>query len=154
MKRLSVSVLAALLTTSLALVAAAQEGRRRSLEGFDAVEVSGGIDVDLRQGRTFAVEITEGDPNEIVTEVRGRTLVIRPARSFGRLFDWDGDDGTVRVTLPELKALLASGGSDLRLTGRARRAAVQSSGGSDIVYSGEPRTVNMETSGGSGVRRR
>lgn len=154
MKRLSGSALAVVLACSTALSAAAQERQARSLEGFDAVEVSGGIDVDLRTGQTFAVEITDGDPDEIVTEVHNRTLVIRRARSFGRLFHWDGDDGAVRVTLPQLTSLSASGGSDVRAQGRfaSDTLKIDASGGSDVTIEVDAGELEATASGGSDLK--
>src|SRR5262245_56641939 len=78
----------------------------RDLSGFNAIEVSGGIDLVARQGDGFIVEVEtdDGELDEIVTEVRGSTLVIRRDRSGG-FFNWGGDGGLVTVRLPELVSL-------------------------------------------------
>jgi hypothetical protein len=162
-----------LLGFAVAACGSAQERQPRSLQGFDAIEVGGGIDLDLRLARDFVVEVaTEGDPDEILTELRDRTLVIRRRGSLGRFFDWDGDRAAVRVTLPELNALAASGGSNVRATGTfasddlkivasggsdiaidvaAGALEATSSGGSDLRLSGKARSARVHASGGSDV---
>ena len=107
-----------LVLTSLLAAASsadAQQRETRPLEGFDAIEVGGGIDLFLRQGQGFVVEVEaeDDDAAEIVTEVRDRTLEIRRKSSFN-FFSWDGDPGAVHVTLPALVSLTASGGSDVQ----------------------------------------
>ena len=148
----------------------AQQRETRQLSGFDAISVGGGIDLFLRQGDTFLVEVesSDGELDEIVTEVRAGTLEIKRKRSFG-FFDW-GDHGSVSVTLPKLVSLTASGGSDARSGGpftsdslslvasggsdvdmevAAATLQVQASGGSDVRLSGSARSANVHSSGGS-----
>ncbi len=135
----------------VSLPAAAQDTETRDLSGFEAVAVGGGIDLLLRQGDRFVVEVqSDDDASEIITEVRAGKLEIRRERSFG--FHW-GDAGSVHVTLPKLVALTASGGSDVRaegaLTGDALRIDV--SGGSDVVIEVAVDTLELNASGGSDV---
>jgi len=152
------------------LPAGAQARETRPLDGFDAVDVSGGIDLVVRQGASFVVEVVapDGKAAEIVTEVRGNTLEIKRKSSF-KFFDW-GDYGSVNVTLPALKALSASGGSDVRNEGTlssddlnivasggsdvtlevvAGNLAVEASGGSDLRLKGTARSASVSSSGGS-----
>ncbi len=155
---------------SIPLLADAQTRETRALDGFTAVEVGGGIDLVLRQGATFVVEVVapEGKTADIITEVRGDTLVIRRKSAFG-FFDW-GDHGSVNVTLPALTALVASGGSDARAEGTfssddlrlvasggsdltidvaAGKLDVEASGGSDLDVRGTARSASVRSSGGS-----
>lgn len=151
-------------------VANAQQREARPLAGFDAIEVGGGIDLDLRQAQDFFVEVeAEGDLAEIITELRDDTLVIRrmSSRSF---FFWNDDDARVHVTLPALVSLTASGGSDVRTQGNfasdnltliasggsdltiavaAGSLEATASGGSDLNVSGTARSVRVQSSGGS-----
>jgi len=131
------------------LPAAAQDTETRDLSGFEAIAVGGGIDLVLRQGDRFVVEVqSDDDASEIITEVSAGKLTIRRERSFG--FSW-GDAGSVNVTLPKLVALTASGGSDVRtdgaLTGDALKVDV--SGGSDVMLDLAVDTLELNTSGGS-----
>jgi hypothetical protein len=163
--------LALLSIPAAALPAVAEETETRSLDGFDGVAVSGGIDLTVRQGDTFRVEVTADDLADVITEVSGGTLEIKRPRTNG-FFNWGnwGDSGSVEVTLPKLVELTASGGSEVRTAGTfsgdrlelvasggsdlAIEIAVgilqlTASGGSDIRVSGSARSANVQSSGGS-----
>jgi hypothetical protein len=159
-----------LLFAVTSFAAYAQQREPRPLAGFDAIEVGGGIDLEVRQAQDFLVEVeAAGDPAEIITELRDDTLVIRrkTSRSF---FRWGDDDAAVHVTLPNLVALTASGGSDARADGtltsdslkvvasggsdvsidvRAGELEATASGGSDLRLTGSARSVRLRSSGGS-----
>ena len=155
----------------LAFTATAQDRQARDLAGFESVSIGGGLDLFLRQGERFVVEVESSEPSEIVTEIRGGTLDVRRERSFFDFFDW-GDHGAVHVTMPALVALTASGGSDVRtegsFSGNALRLdasggsdvaidvavgelELQASGGSDVSLTGSARTAHVQSSGGSDV---
>lgn len=153
---------------SMPAVVDAQQRQSRPLTGFDAIEVGGGINLTLRKGDGFVVEVaaSEDDAAKIVTEVIGKTLKISRKTSF---FSWGGG-GTVYVTLPALVSLDASGGSHVRTEGTftsdnlrlgasggsdltidvaAGVLAVEASGGSDVRLSGTARSARVQSSGGS-----
>jgi hypothetical protein len=146
-----------LVLTSLfaASSAGAQQRETRPLEGFDAIEVGGGIDLFVRQGAVFVVKVEadEDDAAEIVTEVRNRTLEIRRKSSFN-FFSWGGDPGAVHVTLPTLVSLTASGGSDVRSEGTFTSDSLDivASGGSDVALDVSAGTLEAVASGGSDIR--
>ena len=146
----------------------AQQRQSRPLTGFDAVAVGGGIDLVLRKGDSFVVEVaaSEDDAARIVTEVVDKTLRIGRKSNF---FHW-GAGGTVYVTMPTLVSLDASGGSDVKTEGTftsdnmrvvasggsdltidvaAGILAVEASGGSDMRLSGTARSARVQSSGGS-----
>ena len=167
------AVAAPLILLSLVLAASpadAQQRQSRPLTGFDAIEVGGGIDLIVRQGDAFVVEVqaSEEDAAKIVTEVVGKTLKIGRKSSLG-FFQW-GAAGSVYVTLPTLVSLDASGGSDVKAEGKfasdnlrigasggsdltidvtAGQLRVEASGGSDLRVSGTARSAHVESSGGS-----
>jgi hypothetical protein len=133
------------------LPAAAEVTETRDLSGFEAVAVGGGIDLVLRQGDRFIVEVrSDDDASDIITEVSAGKLEIRREASFG--FNW-GDAGSVHVTLPKLVALTASGGSDVRAEGALTGDALEvtASGGSDVVIDVAVDTLEVSASGGSDV---
>jgi hypothetical protein len=133
------------------MVAYAENRETRALTGFDAVSVGGGVDLFVRQGADFRVEVvSDDDLAEIVTEVRDGTLEIRRERTLSRFFDW-GDQGAVHVTLPALTALTASGGSDVRTEGTfsGDELALVASGGSDVELDVAVDTLTATASGGS-----
>lgn len=163
------------LAASIVWSLAAAESEVRPLSGFSAVVVSGGIDLTLRQGEEYRVEAVNsgGSPAAIVTTVEDGTLVIRQSRTSG-WFDWFSNY-SVDLTLPELTAIAASGGSDVRVEGTiagerlsisasggaAVSAAVDvtdleamTSGGADLRLSGSARTATFRTSGGSDLEAR
>jgi hypothetical protein len=151
----------------------AQDRERRDLAGFDAIAVSSGIDLFVRQGPDHLVEVVSSgdDSDEILTEVNDGTLHIRLSRSA---WSYRGGDErrSVHVTLPELASLTASGGADVSVegsvTGDALRVGasggsdvridvavdtldVQASGGADVTVSGSTGSARISTSGGSDV---
>jgi hypothetical protein len=167
------ALVARLAVTSLlagSLPANAQDRETRDITGFDTVAVGGGIDLFLRQGDAFRVEVTadDGELGEIVTEVVEGKLDIRRRRPAGFL-DW-GEPGYVSVTLPRLTAvtasggseveaegaflgddleIVASGGSDVTLDVAVTGLAVSASGGSDVRLTGSARSARVQSSGGS-----
>jgi hypothetical protein len=142
------------LASTLASLPAAAQVETRPLEGFDSIAVGGGIDLTLRQGANFRVEVTadDGDLADIVTEVSGGKLEIRRPRTAG-LFQW-GDAGSVDVTLPKLLALTASGGSEVETEGTfsGDTLEVSASGGSDMVIEIAVATLELTASGGADLR--
>lgn len=154
--RASPSASRRLLVPLLGVAAAvhAQDRETRTVAEFDAISVGGGIDLFLRQGQDFRVEVeSDDDAAKIVTEVRNRTLEVRHERSLSRFFDW-GDHGAVYVTLPALTALTASGGSDVRADGTlsGNELTIVASGGSDVALDVAVETLAATASGGSDTR--
>jgi hypothetical protein len=139
----------------IALPVGAEDRETRNLTGFDAIEVSHGIDLHIRQGENFRVEVeTSGaSASDIITEVDNGTLRIGQRRETFRLFGWF-DDSSVDVTLPSLRSLQASGGSDVDtdglLSGESLR--ISASGGSDVDIDVAVNELEVEASGGSDTR--
>ena len=76
------SIAVQLILLSASLPAYAQQTETRPLADFTSVAVGGGIDLFLRQGDRFVVEVSSEDLADIVTEVHTGTLEIsRPKRS-------------------------------------------------------------------------
>jgi hypothetical protein len=134
--------------------AGAQQRQSRPLTGFDAIEVGGGIDLFVRKGDGFVVEVeaSEKDAAKIVTEVVGRTLQIKRESSFD-FFNWS-ELGSVHVTLPTLVSLRASGGSDVEAEGTfsSDNLRIGASGGSDVTIDVTAGELDIDASGGSDVR--
>src|SRR5688572_3316215 len=116
--------------------AGAQQRQSRALAGFDAIEVGGGLDLFVRKGDSFVVEVeaSEEDAAKIVTEVVGSTLKIGRKNNSWGFFQW-GNEGAVHVTLPALVSLDASGGSHVEAEGTfsSDKLRVSASGGSDVT---------------------
>ncbi len=146
------------------------ERETRKVSGFDAIEVSHGIDVYLTIGskETLEVETAEDLMEHLVTEVSGGTLNIY----FDKTFHWSreanvyvqatelheiktsgGADlhGEDRLTTTDLE-LRASGGSDIKLEIDAKNVEVDVSGGADIQLSGTADNIHANSSGGSDLK--
>lgn len=157
MKPAPLTLLATLLASS-ALTHADTE--QRDLRDFTSIEVGGGIDIELRQDPTFAVEIDSGeiDLNDIITEVRRGTLKIRrdfDHRGAGFPGWWRAEDNVlVRISMPQLEELQASGGSDVETMGEftGDELELHASGGSDLTFELAFDSVDIEASGGSDLR--
>lgn len=129
----------------------------RLVSGFTEVGVTSGIDVDVRQGAEFEVEVEADDTDDVITEVVGDTLRIYKDNSwhwysFGLLsFFIDDAPMKVTVTLPELTRIRTSGGSDVRGHGRfsGDNIELRSSGGSNITLDLQYDSIDARSSGGS-----
>jgi hypothetical protein len=155
-----ISVLAVALLSSLVVpisIVAAAEKETRALSDFDAIEVGGAIDLQLLQGQSFVVEVESGDgpASRIVTEVHDGTLRLR--HEWSRFPDFTHSPphrDIVRVTLPKLVALKASGASDVSSKGTVKGDSfrLEASGGADVTLDLAVDSLEVRTSGGSDVR--
>lgn len=108
----------------------AQNKVTRTLPSFDKVGISGGYDkVYLQAGDTESVTIeTSGiDPENILTEVKDGNLNIKTKNG-----NWKNFKATITITYRSLKAIAASGSSDIEalsvLKGHQFRLATSGSG--------------------------
>ncbi len=103
----------------------------RDVGEFASLEVSGGIDlrltVDPSATTSVAVIYEDNVLDRIVTEVDGDTLVVGSRGSFNVF----GSGRMVKVTMPTLDSLTASGGTDVDGSGVAESLSVEVSGGTD-----------------------
>jgi hypothetical protein len=127
----------------------------RNIAGFDAIQVGGDFDVEVRQGAQFLVEVIGEDDelDRIVTQLRGSTLEIRRGRGGGKFFGLFPTYGRIAVTMPELAAVGASGGAGIvgigKITGASLRIAA--SGGADVMLNIDVAALEVATSGGADV---
>lgn len=130
------------------------EVEKRDVGSFDAISVSGGIDLYISQGNSqeVVVEAMSKDIDKVVTEVKGRTLEIKMKRN--KSFNWGGWNSKpikVTVTAEQIKKLNASGGSDVvgntLITGE--KLMINSSGGSDMELDIDVELLQCNTSGGA-----
>ncbi|MGV3622590.1 MAG: head GIN domain-containing protein [Archangium sp.] len=156
----------ALLTPLFAVAAPRTESRK--IDDFTALEVSGGVTLEVKRGATGLT--IEGEPEILVnweTVVRSGKLVVRRKTSKS---GWHEEKVSVRVTTPSLEALSASGGVDavvtdvatsralkLKLSGgvklqmkgvRTDSIAIEASGGVETRLEGAARSASVDTSGG------
>lgn len=150
-KTLFVVLLAALSTVN-AFAGNGDETQVRKLSGFNALDVSTGIDLYITLGTTEEVRIVADEDiiNDIKTEVKNGTLFIFMKQN--NWFNW----GTSKprkayVTVKELVELDASSGSDVRsenkLEGESLKISVSS--GSDVKLDVRYKNLSLDTSSGS-----
>lgn len=126
------------------------EEESRNVKNFDELEVSHGIDVYVTFGddTDLRVETHEDLMNDLVTEVRGKTLKIY----FEGSFIW-AQTANVYVQAQEIVGISASGGSnvDVEETIMGRDLALSASGGSDIEAEVDVENLEVEVSGGADI---
>lgn len=142
----------------------------RKVSGFNAISVSGGIDLYITQGFTESVKIeTVADrQDDVVAIVQNGTL--RIYNDSHLRFNWGKMILKAYVTLPTLTHLTASGGSDvynygilkfndlkistsggsdIKLELNGARLECRGSGGADLKFNGKVAYLDAEVSGGS-----
>jgi len=121
----------------------------RQVDSFTRISVASGIGLDAKVGEAISV-VVSGDDNIvplIETKVEEGELKIRVDDNLGMI---PRKPLLVRVTVPELQALTASGGSKVNATGiDATEFAVSASGGSQMTLTGRDDALQVDASGGS-----
>jgi hypothetical protein len=125
----------------------------RNVGSFDSLDISAGVNVELLvdpgAATTVSVSVDDNLLDQLVTEVRGSTLVIE----FDGAVTIFAGDHLVSVAVGSLKRIDASGGADLSGTGTTDAYLVDASGGADVDLSDlEARDVEVFVSGGADVR--
>ena len=147
--------------TALIINASAQKtikdanAQKRSVSGFHAIEVSGGIDLYLTQGdEAVAVSAAKDEyRDKIVTEVKNGVLKIWFDWKTNVRVDWGNHKLKAYVSAKNLDRLEGSGGSDIEIDGllKTSKLDLEISGGSDFDGKIESDELNIQASGGSDV---
>ncbi len=127
----------------------------RDVGDFDRIDVSAGIDVILtvESGSEPSVTVTYDDNiiDDVITEVRGTTLVIQYRNNFtfvGGL----GSDRVVEVVTDSLEDIELSGGSSVVASGQIDAYTLEASGGANAdLRDLEADEVDVDASGGANV---
>ena len=142
-----------LLITGAALIALSTVAGAevRNLTGFNSINTSDRIDVEVRQGDAYRVEVLGSDAGQVRTQLDGRALEIRQ-----RNRPWLGGprdiDARVIVTSPNIDGLSASRGASIRADGiRVSDISLAASMGASIDISGECRAVSAAASMGGSI---
>lgn len=130
-----------------------QNAQTRSVKGFHAIRISGGIDLYLNQGGDEAVAIsaaTTETRDRIRTEVENGVLNIY-LESHG--FHWGGENRKMKayVSVRTLTGVTASGGSDVYIEDgiKSDKLDLTLSGGSDLRGKIDAGDLRIVQSGGS-----
>ena len=128
------------------------ETQTRNVSGFNAIDVSTGIDLYITMGSTEEVKIVADDEiiDDIKTEVKNGTLHIYMKRN--NWFNWRGNKTRkAYVTVKELVELDASSGSDVESENilEGENFKISASSGSDIELEVHYKNLSLDTSSGS-----
>lgn len=126
---------------------------RKVNAGFTGIEVSSGVDLILEQGEDtkIIVEASADHMDDVTTEVRSGVLKVNME---GGIFSWfENRSATVYVTMPQIEKLAASGGADLKSSGKisSEELEVSSSGGADVEIEVQATRVVLNSSGGANI---
>ncbi|MEJ7860266.1 MAG: head GIN domain-containing protein [Pyrinomonadaceae bacterium] len=121
----------------------------RSVSGFNKVDASGALNVELTVQKDFSVVI-EADDNllqYIKTEVRGDTLKIYTDGKISMQ-----NKASIKISMPEVKGLSISGASTASVSNvKADALDLDASGASKITIDGEAKDLTAEASGASEI---
>ncbi|PWK28851.1 putative autotransporter adhesin-like protein [Arcicella aurantiaca] len=129
----------------------------RKVSNFKGIQISGGIDLYLRQGSTESVKVVADKDrmDKIITENEGGILKIY-VESSKHWFDFEwkkAKEMRVYVTVKDLNALSATGGSDVYTENKLDliKLELRATGGSDIRLTLDADELTCSTTGGSDV---
>jgi len=144
--------------------------QNRSVTAFHAIKVSGGIDVELLQGKELKLQV-EADENLVPlirTEVKDGVLTIYHKENIR-----NAKMMKIHLTFQDIDAITASGGCDIvsrqklgfaslktdlsggcdiKLDFKAAKLNCVISGGCDAVFTGEAENCSINASGGCDVK--
>jgi hypothetical protein len=131
------------------------ETRKVALSGFSRIQVGGAFEALVERGEGFEVEVSLDDNlfSDLRAEVKGDCLHLglRGDRSY-RVAD---GHQRVRVRLPRLAGLLASGASEVKLVGFGQAGGdlrLEASGASELEGEVGVESLRLELSGASEAR--
>lgn len=133
-----------------------KNAERRSVSGFHAISVSGGIDLFLTQGNEEGVAVSAAKDeyrDKIRTEVVNGVLKIYYESNTWWSWGWSSRKLKAYVSVRTIDAITASGGSDVAINGQlaVSKLRLDLSGGSDFKGSVNATTLDIDQSGGSDV---
>ncbi|MDY0104654.1 MAG: head GIN domain-containing protein [Lentimicrobium sp.] len=145
-----VLILALILSISISSFAAKQE---RKISNFTELEVSSAFIVALTQGpvEKLMVEADEADIDDIITEVRGGKLIIKPRNT--NFFSNKFQNVRIYLTFTQLTDIEVSGAVELKGTNvmKFNDLEIEGSGASKINLNLSAARLNCDISGASSV---
>jgi hypothetical protein len=148
-------LLSAVLICLLFSVAVAQKHvtTTRVASGFNAVTISGGIDLYITQGTVVSVKIDAAEDIQKYIKVEVHNGILEIYLESNNLFKWIRTNNNMKayVTAPTLTKLSASGGSDVysQNVWKINELSMIATGGSDIKFEAVGGKLDCKTTGGS-----
>jgi hypothetical protein len=128
---------------------------KRSVSGYHAISVSGGIDLYLSQGgESVAISASEAKYRDrIKTEVKNGVLEIWYEHTSGINIEMNNRKMKAYVSFKDIDKLTGSGGSDIMVDGSVKVSTLNLvlSGGSDFEGKVEATDLKVNAGGGSDV---
>jgi hypothetical protein len=122
-----------------------RQKQKRDLPSFNSISTEGAFDITVVSQQKQGVEI-EGDDNIlplITTEVSDNVLHLRSIRNYST-----HDGVTVKITVPNLEGLTASGAGKIDISGlKNDKFELDMNGAPTIKVSGETKVVDIDASG-------
>jgi len=158
-------------TICLAFNVSAQKKESRKLSDFNEIKVSGGISVELFEGNPLAkIEVSKGELDELVTEVKGDVLHIKFSKKG--IFNWNSGNrkayiklygnlnlesinasagsyiGTENVVVSNSMDINVSSGAQIDIEIEAVKAKCKTSSGGNVILKGISNSLNVDASSG------
>lgn len=121
----------------------------RTVTDFDAIAVSGSLDVTVQVGQPASL-VVRGDDNllsHVRSEVRGSTLHVSSEGSYSTTLGL-----SATVSLPSLVSLNNQGSADIVVTGvQGQRLAIESLGSGELSLAGRVDALELDVQGSGDV---
>ncbi|MEY1555720.1 DUF2807 domain-containing protein [Yoonia sp. R2331] len=131
------------------------DDRTYDVDGFDKIEVSSGVTLDVDVGSAFEVtaDARRGDIDRLVVEVKGDTLHISREVGWGFLGSGKRDHFVVTVAMPALSEVHSSSGATATIEGAtAVFEKGEATSGSSMRVSGDLGNLALAATSGSTLR--
>ncbi|WP_162618582.1 head GIN domain-containing protein [Pedobacter yulinensis] len=153
MKNLFYGKLLGALALGLVSLQSVAQSRQVALKNYTGISVASGIDLYLRQGatETAVIEADRDISEQVLIEQQGESVTIRFKNGFSWKNVFNSKPVKVYASYKNLKAITASGGSDVFGQNAVKSASLylKASGGSDLKLQVACSNLKVEVSGGS-----
>lgn len=122
---------------------------KRTIAPFTSIETNGAFDIEVVCQKDVSMEL-EGDDNIlplVTTEVSNNVLRLKPSQSYSV-----NDPIVLRLTVPNLEAIMANGAGNIRITGVSNeKLQISSDGAPVITASGSTKMIGIDTNGAAKI---
>lgn len=122
---------------------------KRQISPFTSISSEGAFDIEVvaQKDQSLEVEADDNVLSSVETEVRGSVLNIRMRGSFSLT-----DEVKIRITVPNLERVSASGAGSINITGlKNEKFDIDVNGAPTIRAAGETKVARIETNGAGNI---